>query len=78
MKLFRDAVWGMLRFPFQADHKFYSRHGLYDFPQRNYRRRVNTRIMMLLTKIPSMRREIYLKRMKAEMVKPLEKLVENE
>jgi len=77
-KLFRDAIWGPLRFPFQADHKFYRRHRLYDFPQKHYRTRITNGILMLLTKIPSMRREIYLKRMKAELIKPLEKLIEKE
>lgn len=76
--LFRDAIWGPLRFPFQADHKFYRRHRLYDFPQKHYRTRITNGILMLLTKIPSMRREIYLKRMKAELIKPLEKLIEKE
>jgi len=77
-KLFRDAVWGIIRFPFRADHKFYSRQGLYDFPQKDYRTRITNSVMMLLTRIPSMRREIYLKRMKAEMIKPLEKAIEKE
>lgn len=78
MILFRDAIWGPLRFPFQADHKFYRRHRLYDFPQKHYRTRITNGILMLLTKIPSMRREIYLKRMKAELIKPFEKLIEKE
>ena len=31
-KLFRDAIWGNLRFVFHADHRYYKRHGLYAFP----------------------------------------------
>ncbi|OGP96327.1 MAG: hypothetical protein A2157_13955 [Deltaproteobacteria bacterium RBG_16_47_11] len=76
MKIFRDDVWGKLRFPFQADHQFYKRHGLYDFPQRDYKARVMNSILILLTKIPSMRKEIYRKRMKEEMVKPFQKILE--
>ena len=33
MKIFRDLIWlmqGMMR----ADHKFYKKHGQYDFPQK--------------------------------------------
>jgi len=75
MKIFRDDVWGKLRFPFQADHQFYKRHGLYDFPQRNYKARVMNSILILLTRIPSMRKEIYRKRMKEEMVKPFQKIL---
>ncbi|MFT5872539.1 MAG: hypothetical protein ACI8WT_001470 [Clostridium sp.] len=37
MKLFRDEIWDNLRFPFIADHKAFKAHGLYAFPQRNYK-----------------------------------------
>jgi hypothetical protein len=74
-KIFRDEIWGDLRFVFQADHRFYSRHGVYDFPQRRYKMRATVAIMMLLTKIPRFREEIR-RRTKAEMVKPFQKLVE--
>ena len=75
MKIFRDDVWGKLRFPFQADHRFYRKHHLYDFPHRKYKARLINSILILLTKIPSMRKEIYRKRMKEEMLKPLQKVV---
>jgi hypothetical protein len=74
-KLFRDEIWSNLRFPFQADHKYYKEHGFYDFPQKNYRARMMSRMLMLLTKIPAMRKEIYQKRMKEEMIKSLQKAV---
>ena len=35
MKVFRDLIWimqGMMR----ADHKFYKKHGQYDFPQKQW------------------------------------------
>jgi multimeric flavodoxin WrbA len=75
-KIFRDEIWGDLRFVFQADHRFYSRHGVYDFPQRRYKMRATVAIMMLLTKIPRFREEIR-RRMKTEMVKPYQKVVES-
>jgi multimeric flavodoxin WrbA len=77
MKVFRDDIWGKLRFPFQADHKFYRKHGIYDFPQKDYKARITNAVLTFLTKIPSVRKEIYRKRMKEEMVKPLQKIVEN-
>jgi multimeric flavodoxin WrbA len=76
MKVFRDDVWGRLRFPFQADHKFYKEHGLYDFPQKDYKARIISGILILLTKIPYMRKEIYQKRMKSQMIKPFQKILE--
>ena len=75
MKIFRDDIWGKLRFPFQADHSFYKRHGFYDFPQRDYKTRIIVTLLMLLTRIPTMRKEIYRKRMREEMVKPLQKIL---
>jgi multimeric flavodoxin WrbA len=74
-KIFRDEIWGGLRFVFQADHRFYSRHGVYDFPQKKYRMRAVVAVMMLLTKIPKFRDE-FRRRTKSEMVKPYQKVVE--
>lgn len=76
MKIFRDDIYGRLRFPFRADHKFYSEHGLYDFPQKNYKLRIINSMMLLLTKIPSLRKEIYTLRMKTEMIKPFQEILE--
>jgi multimeric flavodoxin WrbA len=75
MKIFRDDVWGKLRFPFQADHRFYKKHRVYDFPHRNYKARIMNAVLILLTKIPSIRKEIYRKRIKEEMVKPFRKIL---
>lgn len=33
MKIFRDLIW-LMQGMMKADHKFYKKHGLYDFPQR--------------------------------------------
>jgi hypothetical protein len=74
-KIFRDEVWGKLRFVFQADHRYYKAHGLYDFPQKNYKIRRMNFIMTLLTKIPPFRKK-FLKVIKEQMVKPLQSVVE--
>ena len=76
MKVFRDDIYGRLRFPFQADHRYYKEHDLYDFPQKNYRTRFGNGILGLLARLPSFRREVYQKRMKGEMIKPLKSFVD--
>jgi multimeric flavodoxin WrbA len=68
-KLFRDAVWSRLRVVFQADHNYYKKHGSYNFPQKNYKWRLINSSLILLTKIPFIRRE-FVKRIKDEMIKP--------
>jgi multimeric flavodoxin WrbA len=74
-KVFRDEIWSSLRFPFQADDRYYAKHGMYDFPHGHYKARMTSRLLILLTKIPAMRKEIYLKKLKTEMIKPLQKVV---
>ena len=74
-KLFRDDIWGRLRFPFRADYVAYKKLGAYDFPQKEYKTRIQNAIMLLLSKLPSFRKEIN-KRMKKEMIKPLQKVLE--
>ncbi len=76
MKIFRDDMWGKLRFPFIADHKYYKKNGMYDFPQKNYKSRIMNGILCLITKIPSIREDIYKKRMKDGMIKPFHKFLE--
>jgi len=75
-KIFRDEIYGHMRFPFQADNAYYRKNGYYNFPQKELKARITSAFLMLLTKIPSMRREIYKKRMIEEMVKPLKKVVD--
>ncbi|MCL6457395.1 MAG: NAD(P)H-dependent oxidoreductase [Gorillibacterium sp.] len=58
MKIFRDDVWGRLRFVFQADHRYYKKQGLYDFPQKEYRIRAKSLFLILLTKIPVVKKSI--------------------
>ncbi|MGB7968501.1 MAG: NAD(P)H-dependent oxidoreductase [Methanobacterium sp.] len=74
-KIFRDAIYGKMRFPFQSDHKYYKANGLYNFPYKNTKTRIQNLTLTLLTKIPRIRREIYNKRMKKEMIKPFEDLL---
>ncbi|MBN1545123.1 MAG: NAD(P)H-dependent oxidoreductase [Syntrophaceae bacterium] len=75
-KIIRDDLWSSMRFPFLADHKYFKKHGLYDFPHKKYKKRLQNYLMLLLTKIPRIRRDIYTKNMMAETVKPLQKVVD--
>ncbi len=74
-KLFRDEVWGRLRFVFRMDHKFYKNMGLYDFPQSKWKQRLKVRFMVLLRGIPPVRKDIY-KNMRKHMIAPYRKLFE--
>lgn len=74
-KLFRDAIWGRLRFPFRADYLAYKKLGVFDFPQKQYKMRIQSAIMSLLSKLPAFRREVN-KRMKDEMIKPFQKVLD--
>ena len=75
-KLFRDAMWGRLRFPFRADYMAYKKLGVFDFPQKKYKMRIQNAIMLLLSKSPAFRKEVN-RRMKDEMIKPLQKAIES-
>jgi multimeric flavodoxin WrbA len=77
-KVIRDNVFGLLRFPFRADHRFFKSNGLYDFPHRDYRVRIRNALLLLLSRIPPVRKDIYANRMKTEMIKPLQRILEKE
>ena len=74
-KLFRDEMWGRLRFPFRADYLAYKKLGVFDFPQKQYKMRIQSAIMLLLSKSPAFRKEVN-KRMTDEMIKPLQKILD--
>lgn len=58
-KIFRDEIWGRLRMIWQADHRYFKKHGKYDFPQKKYSVRLVMAMMLLLTKIPRFRKRFY-------------------
>ena len=51
-KIFRDAIWGRLRFPFRADFVACKRFGAFDFPQNDWKTRIQNGLMSLLSKSP--------------------------
>lgn len=75
-KLFRDEIWGGLRIAFPMDHRYYKRHGLYDFPRKSLKTRLTEGVLALLMKLPRFR-QAFKKRIKQEMLKPLQRMLEN-
>ena len=73
-KLFRDAVWGELRFVFTGDHKFYKKHGIYDFPQYKLKNWLLNIFLTPLLNIPFIRKQLE-SRMKEGMTVPLDKFL---
>ena len=74
-KILRDEIWASLRFVFPRDHEYYKKHGLYDFPRRSIRTRINEALIRLSLAFPGMQKE-FGARIRSEMVKPLQKVVE--
>jgi len=68
-KIFRDEIWSNLRMVFKADHRYYKKHGFYDFPQKHYKQRVKTTLLSFFLQIPPIQKKVKLN-MKKEMIKP--------
>ncbi|MCP4754059.1 MAG: flavodoxin [Proteobacteria bacterium] len=76
-KIFRDDIWGPLRFVFQADHEYYEKHGYYDFPQNDTQSIEYNEKMIEATKDPETR-EMIRKMIKSQMVESLQKVVDSQ
>ena len=74
--ILRDAVWGRLRPTFRADHRFYRRNKMYGFPQNDLKTRLWVDAVSTFQVLPDFRKE-FNRRMITEMVKPLQKVVDN-
>ena len=73
-KIFRDLIY-LMQGIMKADHKFYKRHNVYDFPQKRRLVILKMKLVGLLMSIPWMQ-----KKMKGKMarfiIKPYEKVIE--
>jgi len=74
LKIFRDDIWAGLRAVFRADHKYYKKHKLYDFPQRNLFKNILYRIAYFITGIPFIRRKM-VQNMKNFMIMPYQRVL---
>ena len=75
-KLFRDQIWSRLRFPFDADFRFYEAHNMFDFPQNDNRYLEFSSQMIKMIQDPAMR-EMVRRMIKTEMLKGYQKVVES-
>jgi hypothetical protein len=74
MKIFRDLIY-VMKGLMKADHKFYKKHGIYDFPQKQWKRRLLMDFIGLLMSVPSIRNKAT-KQMNQVILKPYKKVVE--
>ena len=74
-KLFRDEIYGNLRFVFRSDHKYYKKHKYYDFPQKDWGVRFANLVFKFLLLIPKIRKG-FQKNMKHNMIRNFKKIVE--
>ena len=74
-KILRDEIWASLRFIFHRDHAYYKKHGLYDFPRRSLKTRLNDFFMRLLLKSPGFRKK-FKPQIRTGMVRPLVRVVD--
>ena len=58
-KVFRDEIFGHIRSVWQADHRYYKKHGLYDFEQKKIGLRIVNFFLLFACKIPSFRKKYY-------------------
>jgi len=75
-KIFRDSVYGHMRFSFQADYRYYVENGLFDFPNVGLRTWLSGGVMNLLMKIPGFRKK-FLSDLKPHMIEPFESVFRN-
>ena len=76
MRIFRDDIWGRLKFVFQADFNYYKENGIFDFPHDDEKTIDINAKMIALTDNPDMREKVR-KMIKSEMVKPMKYVVDN-
>lgn len=74
-KIFRDNIYGGMRFVFQADYQYYCAHGMFDFPQADLKTRLVNALFVPLTRIPGFRKNVFGK-MKHHMIEPFAKVLE--
>ena len=58
-KIFRDEIYGHIRGVWQADHRYYKKNKLYNFPPKQSGLRIMNFFILLICKIPSFRKKYY-------------------
>jgi multimeric flavodoxin WrbA len=75
-KIFRDDIYGGLRFVFQDDHRYYKKTGFYDFPTKKRVQNLLITLLTVLSKIPFLRQKIQ-KEITAQMLLPYRGVLKN-
>ena len=57
MKIFRDLIW-VMRGLMKADHEFYKKHGIYDFPQKQRGRMIGMLFIGAMMRNPKMKEKM--------------------
>ncbi len=76
MKIFRDLTW-LLRGLMKADHRFYKKHGFYDFPQKKIGTVLKMHLLGALISSPKLKVKIGNK-MDEKIIAPYKKVIESE
>jgi len=74
MKIFRDLIWIMQGF-MKADHEFYKKHGVYDFPQKQRGTMLKMKLVGAIIRNPKIRAKMGNK-MNEGMAMPYKKVVD--
>ena len=74
MKIFRDLIW-LMQGMMKADHKFYKKHGQYDFPQKNVGTMLKMYLVGALISNPKIKSKMGNK-MNEGMIAPYKKVVD--
>jgi len=75
MKIFRDLIW-LMRGMMRADHRFYKKHGFYDFPQKKFGTVLKMYLVGALMSSPKIKAKIGNK-MNEGMIAPYKKVIEH-
>ena len=75
MKIFRDLIW-LMRGMMKADHKFYKKHGQYDFPQKKWPMMIKMYLVGGLISNPKIKAKMG-NAMNEGMLMPYKKLLED-
>lgn len=73
MKIFRDLIW-VMRGLMKADHLFYKKHGVYDFPQKQWGKMLVMKLLGGLVRNPKIKSKMGNK-MNEGMVAPYKKVI---
>lgn len=76
MKIFRDLIW-LMRGMMKADHRFYKKHGLYDFPQKKKGTALKMYLVGALISSPKLKAKIGNK-MNEGMIAPYKKVLQQQ